>query len=421
MQWKPNPGPQERFCASSAFEVLYGGAAGGGKSDALLGEALRFVHIPGYRAIYFRRTYPELEGKGSGIIPRSRELLHDAAKYDEQRHLWLFSSGATLAFAHLEHEHTVHNYRSAQFAYIAFDELTTFTESQYLYLFSRCRSTVGVPACVRSASNPGGVGHMWVRRRFIEKLRPFEVRYFKRQGDDDVETGREDSAGLGRQFIPARLVDNPALMEKDPGYLRRLLALDPVDRARLLDGDWFVANAGLVYGTFSDLNLTDSEPDPDLGCELAFDDGYMDPRAFLLIQRTGSRILIFDELYHTRHLGETCIGELLALLARHGFRPRGLGGPIDLAAGSPEAVELREYMRRADIPTRGGKVGVVEGIKAVRSLISEGALQVHRRCTHLLSELREGYQYAPEGGEVPLDQDNHACDALRYWVWLRAR
>lgn len=419
MEWKPHPGPQTVFHASSAFEVLYGGAAGGGKSESLFVEGLRYVGVPGYRAVYFRRTYPELEGKASGIISRSRELLHGTgARYDEQQHIWHFLSGATYGFAHLEHEHSVHQYRSAQFAYVAFDELTTFTESQYVYLLSRVRSVAGVPSRVRVASNPGGAGHTWVRRRFIEKLKPFETRWFKRDGDRDVECLSSDAAALSRQFIPARVGDNPTLLERDPGYLRRLLALDSVDRARLLDGDWFAVDSGLVYGNFTDGNLTDAEPDLARGVELAFDDGYIDPRAFLLIQRTGSGLLVFDELYHSQHLEETCIGELKRLCARHGVRLP------DIAVGSHEAVKLRERFRRVGIPARGDKVPLVESIKNLRGLICDSSgvrcLQVHRRCANLLSELRDGYRYDPRGGEEPLDRENHACDALRMWAWLRA-
>jgi hypothetical protein len=423
MMWTAHPGPQTNFLNSRADEVLYGGAAGGGKSEALLAEALRYTRVPGYRALLLRRSYPELEGKGSGLIPRSMELLKEKAKYDRQRNIWTFPSGATLGFGHLEHASSVFIYHSAQFAYIGFDELTTFLESQYLYMLSRCRSVAGVPARVRAASNPGGIGHTWVRRRFIEKLKAGERRWFKRDGDLDVETVATDPDALSRQFIPARVYDNPTLLERDPGYIRRLKALDPIDRQRLLDGDWWVANSGTVYGEFTDDNLTDQEPDPARPIELGFDDGYIDPRALLLIQRSGTQVLVFDELYHTHHLGEVCIAEIVELCKR-----RGLPAP-ELAVGSPEAVEFRQYLRRAEIVARSEKTPIVEGIKVVRRLISDSqgvrSLKVHRRCRHLLNEIQGGYQYpsldANRDSEQPLDQDNHAVDALRYWVWMRAR
>ena len=423
MNWKPHPGPQRKFHDSHADEVLYGGAAGGGKSEALLAEALRFAHVPGYRALLLRRSYPELEGKGSGLIPRSHEMLTGVAVYDRQKHTWTFPAGGTLGFGHLEYQSSVFIYHSAQFAYIGFDELTTFLESQYLYMLSRCRSVAGVPARVRAASNPGGVGHAWVRRRFVEKLRPGELRWFKRDGDKDIQTTWNDPDGLSRQFIPARVYDNPTLIQKDPGYIRRLKALDPIDRLRLLDGDWWVANSGTVYAEFADENLTDEEPDPSAPLELAYDDGYIDPRAILFIQRRGDRVLVFDELYHTHHLGEHCIAEVVERC-----RQLGLQLPV-LAVGSPEAIEFKQYLRRANIVARSEQTPIVEGIKRVRRLIrdSQGyrALKVHRRCRALLDELQGGYQYpspgANGGGEIPLDQSNHAVDALRYWVWMRVR
>jgi len=423
MNWKPHPGPQTKFHHSRANELLYGGAAGGGKSEALLVEAMRYSDVPGYHALLLRRSYPELEGKGSGLIPRSQEMLAGRAKYDRQAHTWTFPSGATLGFGHLEYPASVYIYHSAQFAYIGFDELTTFLESQYLYMLSRCRSVAGVPARVCAASNPGGIGHAWVRRRFVEKLRPGELRWFKRDGEQDIETSAADPAALSRQFIPARVYDNPTLMEKDPGYIRRLQALDPIDRQRLLEGDWWVANSGTVYAEFGDGNITDEEPDPARPIELAFDDGYIDPRALLFIQRRGDQVLVFDELYHTHHLGEVCIAEVVERCRERGWSLPGL------AVGSPEAVEFRQYLRRANIAARSEQTPIVEGIKCVRRLIKDSqgyrALKVHRRCRALLDEIQSGYQYpspsANRDGEVPLDHDNHSVDALRYWVWMRAR
>ena len=476
-RWTPHPGPQRAFLLSPADELLYGGAAGGGKSDALLAEAVPDLDNPGFHALLLRRTYPELEGKGSGLIPRAAELWPSlGGRFDRHKLLWTFPSGATVGFGHLEHPSSVYAYHSAQFAYIAFDELTTFLEAQYLYMLSRLRSPAGIRVRVRAASNPGGIGHTWVRRRFVEKLRPGEIRWFKRASSDEIalpplldaalrvqQTGQRatqakppspllmtassssgegvggeasggeatgeievspaDPSAMSRQFIPARVFDNPSLISKDPGYVRRLKALDPVDRRRLLDGDWWVANTGAVYRSFSDDNLTDEEPADGAPIELAFDDGHVDPRAILFLQRRGDRILVADEMYHVNHLSETCVAEVVA-------RCRARAWPLpEIAVGSPEAIELREYFRKADIPVRTMQTPIVEGLKVVRRLICDSksyrALRVHRRCTNLLRELQGAYQY-PAGSnshdsETPLDKDNHAADALRYWVWLRAR
>lgn len=265
--WRPNPGPQEFAHMSPAFEMLYGGAAGGGKSEFLLMEALRYVEHPGYTAILFRRTFPELK-QPRGLIERSRAIYpHFGGRYNEQTHTWRFPSGSTITFAHMEHEDDKYNHQSAEYSYIAFDELTTFTETQYLYLFSRCRNPFGIPSKIRAASNPGNVGHEWVQRRWRAWLVPIEgdgtqaiippkakagqILYYKGSEEDaaenDIETIKGDPDALSRQFIPAKLADNPKLLEADPTYRARLKLLPFVDRQRLLNGSWDVVLQGNVF------------------------------------------------------------------------------------------------------------------------------------------------------------------------------
>ena len=225
--------------------------------------------------------------------------------------------------------------------------------------------------------------------------------------------------------------DNPSLFNPDTGEITRqgtetmgrLGNLTGHLRARLLEGEW-ASPEGLVYPEF-DLqeNVTDDEPDKNKPIELAVDDGYVDPRAILFIQRSGTRIMVFDELYHSRHLGEVCTQEVLD-------RCRNQGWPTpEIAIGSPEAVELRVHFRRANIPYRHETHKVVEGIKVVRKHIRDGqgvrTLQVHRRCVNFIREVTEGYQYPPEGtrqdDEKPIDGSDHCADAFRYWCWVRAR
>lgn len=254
--WRPSPGPQERFHRSPALEVLYGGQAGGGKTESLLVEALRHVDVPGYNAILFRRTFPELQ-QPEGLIERSRRLCPTlGGRYHETNLMWRFPAGAMLIFRHMEREADRLKQQSAEYAYIGFDELTTFTEAQYRYLFSRARSTCGVTPRIRTGTNPGGVGHNWVKRRWgpwLDSKDPKpaadgEVRWFKPEGSGEVECEPGDPEGLARTFIKSTVWDNPHLIDKDPAYVARLKALPLVERMQLLEGDWdIMAAAGLVF------------------------------------------------------------------------------------------------------------------------------------------------------------------------------
>lgn len=212
---------QGQFLLYQGKEALYGGAAGGGKSSAVLMAALQYVGVPNYAAIIFRRTYKDLALPGA-LMDRAHEWLDQTdAKWKDNDKTWIFPSGATLTFAYLATDADKYNYQGAEFQCVIFDELTQFEESQYRYLFSRLRRLKGsrVPLRARAASNPGGRGHNWVRQRFL------------------VE-GEEK----GRIFVPARLEDNPHLDVEE--YEQSLMELDSVTRAQLRNGDWDVLPEG---------------------------------------------------------------------------------------------------------------------------------------------------------------------------------
>ena len=208
-------------------EAFFGGAAGPGKSWALLAAAAMFVDQPGYHALLLRRTYADLAKPGA-LIERSKEWWKNTeAKWSEKDKKWTFPSGATIGFGYLEHEDDKYQYQSAEYQFIGFDELTQFSEQQYLYLFSRLRKLEGsnIPLRMRAASNPGGPkggrGHEWVKARFV------------------------DPESAVAPFFRGVLSTNFFLDRKQ--YLQSLSHLDPVTRGQLERGDWSSVPGGRFF------------------------------------------------------------------------------------------------------------------------------------------------------------------------------
>jgi predicted phage terminase large subunit-like protein len=224
-RWIPHcPTPKQAYFLTLPHrEALFGGAAGGGKSDSLLMAALQYVDTPGYAAMIFRRTYADLSLPGA-IMDRSKDWLSGTpAKWNDNTKTWTFPSKATLTFAYLEHENDKYRYQGSELQFVGFDELTQFPETVYRYLFSRIRRLQGatVPLRMRGATNPGGAGHEWVMQRFLIEREP------------------------ERRFVFSTLDDNPHL-DRDE-YLKSLSELDPYTRAQLLSGDWFARPPGTKF------------------------------------------------------------------------------------------------------------------------------------------------------------------------------
>lgn len=248
---------QRKFLRLSTLEGNYGGAAGGGKSDALLMAALRYVDQPGYDAILMRRTFADLALPGS-LIPRSQEWLSGtAAKWNERDKRWTFPSGASLSFGYCETANDRYRYQSTEFDFVGWDELTQFEEVVYRYLFSRVRRRKGSPYVprVRSATNPGGVGHRWVKKRFgITEKGAQSPKWLEDDGSGVVR----DVLARDRPFIPAKLHDNPHVDEES--YRRSLAQLDTTTREQLEHGLWVLDDATRIYRFNPDAHYVEALP-----------------------------------------------------------------------------------------------------------------------------------------------------------------
>lgn len=265
VEWRPQTGPQQQIAECHADIAIYGGAAGCGKSIALLYELAKWIHLRDYRGIIFRRTNPELTG-GGGLWDESQKWypLLKGRKRETPGMEWLFPSGARIEFRHLQHEEDVKAHHGRQYALVCFDELTTFTEKQFWYLVSRLRSTCGVRPYIRASCNPDPDSFVasliawWLDSDgYPIQERAGQVRWLVRYDDevhwfDSQEKAKNqfpDRAPMSFTFVPGKLTDNQL---GDPTYSDRLQNLATVDRLRLYGdgrrgGNWLVrASAGMI-------------------------------------------------------------------------------------------------------------------------------------------------------------------------------
>lgn len=274
---------QWAFVGSDADEVLFGGAAGGGKSHGQLVDAWLFaMRWPGSRQLVLRRTYAELEMS----LVRGALALYPAAgySYNASRHCMRFANGSLLDFGHLESENDVLRYQSAEYDVVRFDELTHFSRESYLFLLSRVRGVSGYPKQVKSTTNPGGPGHLWVKERFVDPA-PSGVPFV---GED----------GGRRVFLPARLRDNPFLVKADPGYADRLARLPERERRAFLEGAWELPGGRFFAGFERDIHVEEAlSPPPHWPVVRALDYGLDMLACYWAAVDEGGRLHVFREVF----------------------------------------------------------------------------------------------------------------------------
>ena len=413
--FKPNEGPQTDFLAAPETDVLYGGAAGGGKSYAMLVDPLRFAHRAAHRALILRRSMPELRE----LIDKSRELYPRAfpgCRFREVEKIWTFPSGAKLEFGFLERDADVYRYQGQAYSWIGFDEITHLsTEFSWNYLASRLRTTdPEITPYMRCTANPGGAGATWVKKRYVNPSEP-----------NESFTGAD---GLTRRFIPARLEDNPYL-SKDGRYEQMLKALPDVQRRQLLEGNWDITE-GAAFTEF-DIGVHVVPPfEIPIGWERVkgIDYGYASESACIwgCVDPTDGTLIIYRELYRKGLTGE----DLAVMITNMELEdPFSVQGVLDTAAWNrtgttgPTVGETLQRgghkLRRADKNRIQGKIQIHEYLRVQPS--GRPKIQIFSSCPNLIRELQS----------IPLDKSNpedvdthapdHAYDALRYLIMSRPR
>lgn len=260
---KPQPGPQETFLSTPADIAIYGGAAGGGKTWALLLDPMRHTDNGEFGGVIFRRVGTLITEEGALWDESEKVYLPAEATPKEHKHEWVFPSGATIKFAHMQHEKDRLNWQGTQIPFIGFDELTHFTKKQFIYMLSRNRSTCGIRPYVRATCNPDSKHFVrelidwWIDREtgYAIPERSGVMRFFVMKGNDWIwgDTREElaekypDTPSLSFTFISATIYDNKILMEKDPDYLAKLHSLPLIEREQLLGGNWNInEDAGII-------------------------------------------------------------------------------------------------------------------------------------------------------------------------------
>jgi hypothetical protein len=288
--WEPQEGPQKLFVQCPAFECLFGGAIGGGKSDGLLGDFSRGLGTgPAWKGVYFRRFFPDMDS----VIRRSMEIfgpIYGSKCFSQSKYEWNFPGGELLQFRAMEKDNDVYKYQGQDYTWAGFDELTQWASPfPYTYMMSRLRSAKGVHVRMRAASNPGGPGHQWVKARFIDPAPPGTgVKV-------ETRSGRE----YWRVFIPSKLEDNKILMESDPGYADRIYEVsDPILAEALRKGRWDIV-AGAAFSEFDpEVHIIDPAPMPtDRPIWRSLDWGYKEPYGGLWGFPDDGDLVIGHELY----------------------------------------------------------------------------------------------------------------------------
>lgn len=432
------PGPQRQFLESEADITVYGGAAGGGKSYALLLDPLADSHNPGFGAVIFRRTLKQVKDQG-GLWDTSEKIypgLNADPNLTDRK--WTFPSGAVVQFAGIEHEHDKLNWQGSQIALIGFDELTHFTEGQFFYLLSRNRSVCGARTRIRATTNPGPgwVKRLlapWVDSKFTGKrAEPGEVRWFRRRHDkivwldeppkiepcDCLKEGCENCFPTAKSitFIPSRVWDNRKLLESNPQYVANLHTLAEHEQQALLHGDWDSVLPHRVIDAFDETSHV--VPHREIPAHwlraVGMDFGGINTAAVAIrIDPETEELWIVGEDWpgHSRTFDQ--IGKDVKAICG-GMPHKGCGGNRTSEEG------WRQAMRKEGIPMDAPQLGdPAIQYQCVNDAFRQGALKIFDTCEKTIGMLNT-FQRKLDGNGMPTDEfkdtDFHLPAALRYIV-----
>lgn len=444
--FRPNSGPQEDFLAAWEQEVLYGGAAGGGKSYAMLADPMRYFGNPNFTGVLFRKTNDELRE----LIMKSHGLYDKAypgAKWQEQKSRWVFPSGAQMWLTYLDRDTDVERYQGQAFTWIGFDELGHWdTPYAWNYMRSRLRSTdPTIPLSMRASANPGGLGGAWLKKMFINPAPPNST-----FNATDIETGevmvfpkghvREGQPLFQRRFIPAKLSDNPYLTQDDH-YEASLLSLPEHIKQQLLYGNWDIMD-GAAFTEF-DQNIHVIEPFEIPSSWKRFrscDYGYTSFAAvhWFAIDPIYETLIVYRELYVTKHTGLDLADKILALekdekimygmLDSSVWQERGQRGPSVAEEMIMRGVRWRPSDRGKGSRT-AGKNRLHEllkvkdmGVDINNEIIWRPGIQFFNNCRQIIADLPT-LPVDPDGAD-DIDQkhaSDHTYDSIRYGIMSRPR
>lgn len=424
---KPQP-RQEIFLSSPADIVIFGGSAGGGKSFALLLEPLRHIDNPQFGAVIFRRTISEIVKEGAMWDEAANIYPLFNARANQAEHFYRFPYGAKITFAHLQYESNLRDWRGAQIALLEFDQLETFSQTQFFYMFSRNRSTSGIRPYLRATCNPepgwlAGFLDWWIADDGYAILnRSGKVRWMVRENDttfwadhpEDLKKDHPNSIPKSVTFVVSTIYDNQILMQKDPGYLANLQALSKVDRARLLGdrrrgGNWKVRPAGRIYEDFKVI--------PDFPIPITWpryrgvDYGAVNTAVVWLAENPITHVLY---LYKEYLRGGMTTRQHVDEVQSHG-EAEGTWG------GSSSETQQRWDWSDAGLAVQEPLISDVEaGIDRVNEVFKDHRLFVFQSCTGVIEEA-SSYSRELDDQGLPTDKikdksSYHRLDALRYVV-----